>query len=281
MPKEVVGNIPEFTQEDPPVEGGEKEVKPGEGETPPETPPAGEKPAKETPPKEEPKKEVPPKEVPSEGTETEEDKVARQTEGLKTERDKLLKDIIDLRGQRREVRGKPVRGLEPEEVKVDDLKDLHPDDVKIIEKVLKAKGYVPKTEIEKTIYGQIKQEQLDKFLEKYPEFSPANDPDDKNWNALQEELKFYRMPDNPRQMNKILERARQAISSTVPLSDKGTIEAQKQRAETAGVGTGGQGGTELSSSIGSFDPDKVDSLRRGGFTDEEIIKNLTKLKEKE
>ena len=153
------------------------------------------------------------------------------------------------------------------EQQLDELKDVAPEDVAVIEKVLRGKGYVPKQEVEKMFYDTVKNEELNKFLDKYPEYKPENDKNDLNWSALQKELGFYRMPDNPRLMGEILQRAHQAIAAIRVPSDRG-IPERKRQVELAQMGSGGA--PRSSSHSVSLDSSKREMLLRGGFTEEDV-----------
>lgn len=241
--------MPKFTEDTPSSEAGIEEVKEtsteeveeGEKETP-IAPPAEEQPAER-------------------GDDTAE--LSKQVQGLQEERGKLLKEIVDLRGQRREIKEKELSRVEE---KIDELKDVHPEDVAVIEKILRSKGYVTKEEAHKMFYDSVKQEELTKFLEKYPEYKPENDPNDLNWSALQKELGFYRMPDNPHLVIDVLERAHRGIAK---VSSDRDLPARKRQIEVASVGAGG---IQRSSSRKNLDPDKRYMLSQGGWSEEEIKK---------
>jgi len=276
MPRQIIGKIPEFTQEGEVLQGvnqeGVKEAKTEsieevleeEKETLSESP-TGEKPLGE-----ESKEEAPESEGETSEEEPEEDtsqNITSQIEGLQHEREKLLREIQELRRERRELKQSTETSGAVTQQEVDELKDLHPEDVALIERILKAKGYVKKDELEQELYETIEQEEINKFLEKYPEFKPENDPDDKNWNALQEELRWYRKPSNPRDIGKLLEKARASIS--VLTGGRSNASATKKRLEIASKGSGG-GVAQRSSSARSFTPEEREAYRRGGWSDEEI-----------
>jgi len=261
MAREVIGKFPEFTSDEPQSEetgreevkeAGAKEVPEEEKETPSELP-AEEKPAEE----------IPKEEIPEEKPGVDTGELLKQIQGLQAEKEKLLSEIKDLRGQRRELKKEELGKVEE---KIEELKDLHPEDVAIIEKILRAKGYITKEEAQRMYYDQVKQEELNKFLEKYPEYKPENDPNDINWNALQREVSLYRMPQDPHLIGMILERAHRAIQK-VP-SERG-IPAQKKKLEIAGVGAGG---VQRSSSRKTLPSHYRQILERGGWSEEEIQK---------
>jgi len=180
----------------------------------------------------------------------------------------LLNEIKTLRGKNRQLTPQEQQTLIANQQKVDELQDVNPDDVQVIDKILRAKGYLTKTEAEQMTYKAIEQDELNKFLEKYPEYRPENDPNDLNWSVFQRELSLYARPRDPRQWSEILERAHRGVSK--PSSDRGLPE-KKQQVKTAQVGSGG---TQRSSSSNknSFDPETIIRLRQGGFSDEDIAK---------
>jgi len=264
MSENKIGTIPEFTNEngtgEEVKEGTTEEVVQEEKDTPTALP-TDTKPAEEKETSEETTEE----EIQTQGDDT--GALLKQVQGLQSEREKLLKEIQDLRGTRREIKQEQVQKVDQ---KIDELKDLHPDDINIIEKVLRAKGYVTKEEASKMNYEMVKQEELNKFLEKYPEYKPENDKNDINWNALQRELGYYRLPTNPHDIKQVLERAHRIIQKP---SDRGVIEKQR-RVETAQTGAGG---TQRSSSGKSFTAFQKEEYRRGGWSEEEIQEMEKKL----
>ena len=264
MPDNIVGKIPDFTS-DSEVKGNEEEVKQPvteeeagkEKETPTE-PPADKKPVQ----KDDDIGNIDEKEY------SEKEKAVK---ALEEQRQLLLREIIDLRGQRREIKEKEIQKVE---TKIDELKDLHPDDVNLIEKVLRAKGYVTKEESHKMFYDSVKQEETAKFLEKYPEYKPENDPNDLHWNVLQKELKdYFRLPDDPHLIGKVLEKAYKGI---VRVSSERGTETKKRQIETASVGGGG---VQRSSSIKTLEPRRRQILEAGGWSEEEIKKIEQSLQE--
>lgn len=191
------------------------------------------------------------------------EKLSQQVQGLQEERGKLLKEIVELRGQRREIKQNELLKIEE---KIEELKDVHPDDVVVIEKILRSKGYVTKDEAHKMFYDSVKQEELNKFLDKYPEYKPENDTQDINWGSLQKELGFYRMPDNPYMIKDVLERAHRVITK---VSSGLNLPVKKRQIEIAGAGAGG---VQRSSSHKALDPEKRLMLQQGGWSEEEIKK---------
>jgi len=248
-----IGKIPEFTQDN---SGEQEEVKKVEVSSPEGGEDISEK-EKETP------SELPTEEKSAEGTDETQsgdtEKLEKQVQGLQRERQELLKHIVELRGQRREIKQEEFKKVEE---KIDELKDVHPDDAKLIEKVLRSKGYVTKDEAQKMFYEAVKQEELNKFLDKYPEYKPENDSNDLNWQSLQTELKDFGMPNDPHRIGHVLEKAHRLAAKF-----SGDRSEAKKRIEIASVGGGG---TQRSSSSSSLTPEQRRVYEDGGWSQEEI-----------
>lgn len=186
-----------------------------------------------------------------------------QLQGLQQERVKLLKEIQELRGQRRDLKKEELVKVNQE---ISDLKDVAPQDVELIEKVLRSKGYMRKDEVEGMTYKAVQDEELNTFLAEFPEYKPENDPNDINWNSLQRALAIYAKPSNPRGWKEILRKAHKDIA---PVSSDRTLEVKKQQVRTAGVG---QSGVQKSSSRKTFSPSQRQAYLDGGWSKEEIDK---------
>ena len=253
MPNQIVGSIPEFTTDETSVKGTE-EVK----ETPTEEVVVKEK---ETP-AEPPAVETPALEQKSDDTET-----AKQVEGLLREKEKLLQEIQVLRGDRRQLKQEEIAKVEQ---KIEDL-NIHPDDEALIDKILRKKGIPTQQDVQSMFYKAVEKDEVNKFLEKYPEYKPENDKNDINWGSLQREFSDYRKPDDPRRIGELLEKAHRTVSK--PFGDR-NLEAKKQQVKTASVGGGGQ---IRSSSTKQLDYEQKLILKQGGFSDEDIKKMEARL----
>jgi len=274
MSENKVGSVPDFTADETVVEGTE-EVKPveetvEETETPAELPSESEKP--EQKPAEEAKAPL------RDDTESIPDEilgkaVARATEGLRHEIVALKKDLATAKGaDRMFIQGK----IETAQDKIDELKDVAPEDVSLIDRVLRAKGYITKEESSKMHYDAVKNEEITKFLDKFPEYKPENDPSDLNWSALQKQVQsWYRMPGDPRLVGELLLKAHKDIVKTP--SDRGTVEVKKQQVKVA---SSGSAGTQRSSPKPS-NPRLTELMRSHmqGWSEEEINKLEKKLPE--
>lgn len=239
-----IGKIPEFTSDETvtPQPQVPEEVKPLETETP-------------VPPAEKPDDQVVIEESPAPS----QDEVKQAEQGLQNELVKLRKEIADLRGQKREIKQEQINTVQAQ---IDELKDLHPDDVATIDRVLRAKGYMTKPEADKMFYEAVKTEELTKFLDEFPEYKPENDPGDVNWQTLQAELAWFTAPKNPRDVATLLRKAHKQVVK-VP-SAINTAPAKRQ-VQLAGAGSQG---TQQTTPTVKLDPDRRAMLK--GFTDEEI-----------
>lgn len=262
---DVVGQIPEFTTDEPVETGSEGVIKDTneqfveETETPTEHPA---EPTEETQEEEKPADNGEDTEQPEIPEDVLNKAVAKATEGLRGE-------IVDLRNKLAQATGNDRKLIQQQitqaEGKIDELKDVNPEDISLIEKVLQSKGYMTKEEVERREYESVKNQVLNNFLEKYPEYKPENDPDDMNWKALTGELSLYAAPKDPRKYADILERARQGTGKVV--SDP-SIPAKKRAIQVASAGGGG---TQRSSSNGkTLSPQERLQYEQGGWSEEEI-----------
>lgn len=267
MAKEVVGRIPDFADEKEETaksEAEETEVKSDEDKTEPEQ-------EKDTPSETSTDENQPEAEVKGKG-----DDVKSAISGLEAQRAKLLKEIRELRGARREAKQAQIDKVDED---IDNLSDLNADDVAVVERVLKAKGYVRKDEVQELTYEQIKTQALDKFLDIHPEYRPENDPDDERWQQLQDELSLYQRPADPQKIGELLEKAHRVITPSdyqKPKDQRPERGAIEKRLDIARAGSGGQ---KTNTGAGNkFDSAKREMLRRGGWSDADIAEMEKKLK---
>lgn len=189
--------------------------------------------------------------------------VERATGGLRNEIVELRKELAVAKGNDRKLIQQEI--IQKTE-KIDELADVNPADAALIEKVLKAKGYISKDEVQAMGRETVKTTLLNNFLNKYPEFKPENDPGDKNWNALTAEYGLYAEPKDPLMVEKLLEKARLAVTPQVA-SDP-IIPVKKRSLQTASVGAGG---VQRSSSSKVLSQEMRRQYEDGGWTEEEII----------
>lgn len=187
---------------------------------------------------------------------------------LESEREKLLKQITELRAERRELRQK-------KEVFVDKtpeknlLEDVSPQDVQLIEKVLKAKGYVRQSDVEGMTYTQRVEQYQNEWLAAHPEYLPENDPEDTNWNKLRSYVdNFFKAPSNPALIGKVLDMAHSALNPqvSIPTKTRAATEAKKEKLKSSSKGsTGGEAGK---TSVNPKNQLRVKHLK--GFSEDEL-----------
>lgn len=267
MAKQVIGSIPEFTQDDSNPEGikdihAPQEASESDAQTTDETP--VEK-GKDTP-------SVPPAEnepvaaggnQPNVDTRDLKTELISEIEGLKDARRELIFELKDLRGEKRELKE---REIEKVDEKIDTLEDVNPDDVSLIDRILNAKGYVSKRGVQQMLSESKKQDALDKFLQEYPEYSEDNDPDRKKFGPLLREVSLYKEPSDPQQWGAILRKAHRSLHGNQAPSER-PAAVTKRQIEIAGVGAGG---AQRSSSVKPFSFEKRMALVNGGWSEEEI-----------
>lgn len=186
-----------------------------------------------------------------------------QVVGLKKEKADLLNEIKDLRGERRDLKQKQIDKVD---AKIESLDDVNPADVEVVEKILRSKGYMKQEEFQKMTYESVKNDTVESFLEKYPEYKPENDPQDTNWSALQREIALYRMPDDPKKISLILEKAHRELTRSQPASQ---TPAKKQQVVVASHGAGGTQRPQTQSKS-RLTPDQKQAFSQGGWSAAEI-----------
>jgi len=162
--------------------------------------------------------------------------------GITSEKDKLLAEIVELRKERRELRDdSAVRGKPLFTDKQDDLADVAPEDVRLIERVIANKGYVKKDEVTLLSYQDKINSYLNEWLEKHPEYLPQNDPKDERWMALKSGLAEFKEPQSPRDVLKQLDRVHAFMlpNTVLPQKSRAEIDAAKEKLRTASNSGGG------------------------------------------
>ena len=226
---ETIGKLPEFTTDEG-AAGAESAPKTVETT-------AGEETPSEAATENEPSSELKEPEKATDDTSTQTTELQNEIAGLRDARKELIDELKELRGERREWKQRELDRVETKiEKKTDDLKDLHPDDVTLIDRVLRAKGYVSQPEVNQMLFDARKEDVVSKFLREFPEYKPENDPDEKKWSLLKKEVSLYRSPESVEQYEKLLRRAHREVSGT---SASGQIVAvKKHQVQIAGAGSG-------------------------------------------
>ncbi len=205
------------------------------------------------------------------------------------------KRISDKRKDRREGRDlvESIDSAVPSESDTqDDLSDIDPDTMKVLDRYTKARGLVPKSELKNMSYKEKHEDAQSAFYSAHPEYLPENDTEDLLYKALKTELSLYAAPTDAKQIPKLFEKAHKAVSDLYPnkfKAAKKTVVVNKQdiqkkseliKKQALGGGSGGGGGSGTRSSISgksvkNFDSQQIQALRDGGWSDEDI-KDLTK-----
>lgn len=173
----------------------------------------------------------------------------RELEGLNKEEDKLDKNlseidedikatkkrIVEKRQARRDARtdSKEEGDVPDKDQEGDDLSDIADEDVTKMERVLKAKGYAPKAELQRDDLKKSQTAVEDSFYEANPQYKVDNDADDTLYNALQAEVKLFARPTSEAQMKQILKRAHAQVVIQFP-SRFPTKTKRSATADTAG-----------------------------------------------
>ena len=179
------------------------------------------------------------------------------------------------------------------EEETDDLSDIDPETLKVLDRFTKAKGLVPKSELAKMNYQDQHKVAQDAFYAAHPEYLPDNDTDDTLYKALKSELAQFAAPKDPKLIPALFAKAHKLVVDQYPDkfktskktdTDKKDVsdsdKSKSVRLKTAGLGgkssSGGGDAGKKSNDAGkkSFSPEQIRALEDGGWTPEEI-KNLT------
>lgn len=168
----------------------------------------------------------------------------------------------------------------------DDLSDIDPDTIKVLERFTKARGLVPKSELSKMTYQQAHKSAEDTFYAAHPQYLPENDGDDVLYKALKKELTLYAAPSDAKLIPTLFEKAHDAVAKAHPdkfrkavTVDKTKIlgAAARVKSRQLGGGTSGGKGGGNSGSSGKqsgegrqFDAAQIAALRSGGWSEDDI-----------
>ena len=168
------------------------------------------------------------------------------------------------------------------DAKEDDLSDIDPESLKIVERVIKAKGYVSRDELGSITFEQQQKDAQTNFFDKHAEYLPENDKDDFLYNELKKELTLYAKPSDPKLIQQIYERAHKAVrdkfptyfktTNSVNLTDQKKNIVRNQGAGTGGGASSGGGSSAGSSKEGKLSPTQIEHLRSGGWSEEDIAR---------
>ena len=196
------------------------------------------------------------------------------------EHNKLVEERREAITEQRRIRRENKEDLrtsdQKEDATSDDISDISQDDITRLERVLKAKGYVPKDELTKEIYSGEQKAIEQEWFDAHPEYSSNNDPNDVLYNALHTEYKLFAQPTSVRQIKTILDRAHREVASKFPnrfpqtKGNQKESQASKRRMDIAGTGTGTSGSSTKAESTNPLTQNQKQSLLDGGFSEEEV-----------
>jgi hypothetical protein len=223
--------------------------------------------------------------APVEAQPEEAEKKFESVESLEQRREKLLREITDLRGERRDLKGGPFKSNKDEPLLVTDpaeddpLKDVNPQDRELIDKVvdfrLKSGGYLKKDELQTMTLKERVQAETESWIKDNSEFSKDNDPDDEKWNQVRSYVqRFFTAPSKPEDVREMLDIAQERLfgkkTAQLPTKSIKSVAAKKEKI-AAGAKSSSGGGTSSGGSskqqASRVDPSLMDHLQ--GFTDEE------------
>lgn len=154
---------------------------------------------------------------------------------------------------------------------------VNPEDVKSVQKIAKALGFIDANEYKRNEqnrfvrdYETTKQQKINEFIVKYPEYHPSQDKGDKNWSTLLEEFSLYKLPDDPTRFTTLLERAHRAVKGvTIEPMSAAKLLAQK-KVNALGKMSGASGGASGKSEkkTGGVPPLATQYLK--GFSSQEL-----------
>lgn len=202
--------------------------------------------------------------------------------------------ISQKRGERREKRDltQSIDSALPPEETPDDLSDIDPETIKVLDRFTKAKGLVPKSELSQMSYQSAHKTAEEAFYESHQEYKPENDDNDVLYNALKAELSLYSTPKDAKLIPKLFEKAHSEVAKLYPDKFKKAVPDKKEISEdtkaaagrikkqqTGGGPSGGSsGGGSTSKTVSgtskTFTDVQITALKDGGWSDEDI-KRLT------
>lgn len=132
---------------------------------------------------------------------------------------------------------------------------LTPQEQQAFQVLLQQYGVVTKEQLQeqqKEVYVATQKEELNRFLEKHPEYGKEGDPkSDAMWAQLHQELETYRVPKNPKEWGKLLNKAHRAVQgskATEVAKEKGKALAQAEAAQAEQARQPKSGGSSPSKS---------------------------------
>ncbi len=164
-----------------------------------------------------------------------------------------------------------------------DLSDIDSETLKVLDKYTRAKGLIPKSEVQKMNYDNQHESAENSFYEKHQEYDINNDPDNVLYNALRKELSYFSAPKDPRVISKLFEKAHREVIKLYPdkfkdekKSDDSINKSVRLKSQSLG-GKSSSGMSSVKSKEGNkeWSDVQINAMRQGGWSEEEI-KDLLK-----
>lgn len=211
----------EEPNEDPDEPEPEEESEPEEEEDEPEEPEEGQGPA-----------EVIPKPSPKE---VEGETPVERARRLEIQR---LKGLLR-QNQKGDLFIKPPAKQETED---DVLKDYDPEEIAKFDRLMKAKGYVRKDELQAQTFQERADETFNSFMEEHPEYSPETEKGAVLWDQFKGEFQRYKPPQSVKDLKYTLTRVHETVFGVKPSAvnlNKITAGQQKIKVASHAGKTGG------------------------------------------
>lgn len=211
--------------------------------------------------------EVPPPVIEDPVTDPELEKKQKAIHALTLEEKRLRDKIVALHAEKRKASDPMFKVPEVIVDKKPDLADVADSDVELIEKVLRAKGYVKKDELQSMSHAEKLETYKDSWLKEHPEYLPVNDPDDVRWEALKQEIQYYREPNKPEDVIVLLNKAHSALNPhSLPVKNQAQLQAAKEKLNSSSKGAGGAASKSTPPTSTKVDPSFFK-----GFSNEELV----------
>lgn len=125
--------------------------------------------------------------------------------------------------------------LSPEKKKV--LDQYKPEDISKLKEVFDVlaedMGFVRGDQLNATTFQEKASEVLDDFLEKHPEYLPANDPGNVLWDRFKAEYNLYKPQTHPKDVKRLLEKVHREVFGIKPTAALKTDDAAKEKIKVA------------------------------------------------
>jgi len=199
---------------------------------------------------------------------------------------KRISDKRHGRREKRDIVGTIDEKFPDDPENTDDLSDIDPTTLEVLDRFVKAKGLVPKSELAKMNYQDQHNNAQEQFYAGHKEYLPENDQDDVLYGAIKKELSLFSAPKDPKMIKLLFERAHNEVvkqypdkfKTKIPKTDNNDNINKNVRLKTQKLGGNVSGGSDSQGESGSgknFSVAQIRALEDGGWTQKEI-EDLTK-----